>query len=98
MEWFRVPPLGVRERKFMTKTLIYILTKDYGFCIIVVMKENIITTILGLVLAISFYWLVFLAVDPDGDWGTSLTFASVFAIVYAFSKNWGDEEDIDENS
>jgi len=41
---------------------------------------------------------VFLSVDPDGDWGTSLTFASVFAIVYAFSKNWGDEEDIDENS
>jgi len=36
MEWFRIPPLGVRGRKFMTKILIYILTRDYGFCIIYV--------------------------------------------------------------
>ena len=36
MEWFRVPPLGARWRKFMTKILIYILTIVYGFCIIYV--------------------------------------------------------------
>ena len=41
MEWFRVPPLGVRWRKFMRKTLIYILTKDYGFCIIYVSFKEI---------------------------------------------------------
>lgn len=41
MEWFRVPPLRVRWRKFMTKIVIYILTRDYGFCIIYVsFKEN----------------------------------------------------------
>ena len=43
MAWFRVPPLGVRGRKFMTKILIYILTRVYGFCIIYVsFKENTI--------------------------------------------------------
>lgn len=41
MEWFRVPPLRVRWRKFMTKIVIYILTRDYSFCIIYVsFKEN----------------------------------------------------------
>ena len=62
------------------------------------MKENNITTILGLAFAISFYLVLFLAVDPDGNWGASLTFASLFATVYAFNKDWGDEEEVDENS
>ena len=62
------------------------------------MKENNITTILGLSFAISFYLIQFLAVDPDGNWGMSLTFASLVATVYAFNKDWGDEEEVDENS
>lgn len=90
MEWFRVPPLGVRWRKFMTKIVIYILTKDYSFCIIVVMKERNITAILGLTFAITFYVALFLAVDPEGDWGLSLTFASFIGAIYVFSKDWGD--------
>ena len=57
------------------------------------MKQNTITTILGLSFAISFYLVLFLAVDPNGNWGVSLTFASLFATVYAFSKNWGDAGD-----
>jgi len=74
------------------------LTTAKGFCIIVVMKENNITTILGLFFAISFYVILFVAVDPNGNWGASLTFASLVAAVYAFNKDWGDEEEVDENS
>jgi len=69
------------------------LTTAKGFCIIVVMKENNITTILGLFFAISFYVILFVAVDPNGNWGMSLTFASLVATVYAFNKDWGDTEE-----
>lgn len=52
------------------------------------MKKDTITTILGLGFAISFYLVLFLAIEPEGNWGASLTFASLVGAVYAFSKNW----------
>ena len=62
------------------------------------MKKDTITTILGLGFAISFYLALFLAIEPEGNWGVSLTFASLVGAVYAFSKDWGDDEEVDENS
>ena len=57
------------------------------------MKKDTITTILGLGFAISFYLVLFLAIEPEGNWGASLTFASLVGTVYAFSKSWeGDSE------
>jgi len=54
------------------------------------MKKDTITSILGLTFAVSFYVVLFHAVDPAGNWGVSLGFASMVGAIYVFSKDWGN--------
>ena len=62
------------------------------------MKQNTITTFMGLCIGISLYLVLFMSVDPKGDWGVSFTLTCVCVTIWAFAKKWGDEEQIDEDS